>query len=213
MHCIYINSDREISRYVSVQKSFEAYADPDWPLHRISAVLENTLPRRYWGGSLPIEEKARFASHVGALELAVTLPGDAMILEDDMSFGQCSTEMIWDALDTARHASWDLLFADTCLIGTSDTKIRLPLETAAKGTPEDSRMLAVSEGKAYVVSESAKRRLLGYLNTLPMLNTPYHLMLRDLIEQEILSARAAMPLTASPSYCTGACPTSCALDQ
>lgn len=209
MHCIYINADREVSRYVFVQKNFAAYADPTWPLHRISAVDADELPIQYWGGSLPSEEKARYANHVSALEMAVTLPGDVMILEDELSFGLCSAEMIRDALDGASNTPWDLLFTDTCLIRTLGTKRELPLEAALESHFEDVHAQPISEAKAYVVSESAKQRLLGYLKTLPRFNTPYHLVLRDLIDQEILSAHATMPLAASPSYCGRACPTTC----
>lgn len=199
MHCIYINADRETRRYVFVRENFEAYADPAWSLHRISAVDANALPLRYWGGGLPRAEKAQFANHVSALEMAVALPGDVMILEEDLNFGLCSAEMIRDALEAANDAPWDLLFTDTCLIGTPDMD----------GHLEDPQLLRSSESRAYVVNASAKGRLLDYLKTLPLFNTAYHLVLRDLIDQEILSAHVAMSLAASPSFCAGACPAIC----
>ncbi|HEX5391907.1 MAG TPA: hypothetical protein VFW68_01410 [Rhodocyclaceae bacterium] len=209
MHCIYINADQQSSRSVFIRKSFEAYADPVWSLHRFSAVDANELPLRYWGGSLGREERARFASHEGALAMAVELPGDAMIMEDKVSFGPCSAEMIRHALDTARNGHWDLLFTDLCMIGPPDTESFFPEGDNQEVGLEDPRMVPWSGAMAYIVSESTKGRLLDYLKTLPLFNTPYHLVLRDLIEQEILSAHVTMPLAASPSCCGGSCPATC----
>lgn len=203
MHCIYINLERQAERRDFLEENFAAYADPSWTLHRFEAVDAGRLPLSFREGAMRDSEKACFASHVGALEMALQFPGDSMILEDDACFGPRSAEMIRLALETSRKGPWDLLFTDACIVDAPGMlelyEMRKDWEQHRSVLLADLRRMRFAGATAYIVSEQAKGRLLDYLKGMTHFDHPYDLVLRDLIQLGRFSAHVVLPFATSLS--------------
>ena len=203
MHCIFINLDRQSDRRTFVERNFDRYADPDWTLHRFPAIDASHLPARFAAGPLRDGEKACFASHVGALDRALELPGDVMILEDDVWLGPRSAELVNEARGALAGTACDVLYPDACIV---DPRQMLDLflqrrewEATRRSRLLDLRDLKFAAATVYLVREHAKSALAARLATITRFDVPFDLVLRNLVLGGELTARAAFPFATSLS--------------
>jgi hypothetical protein len=203
MHCIYLNLDRQTDRRAFVERGFDRYADPDWTLHRFPAVDASTLSVRFAAGTLLDAEKACFASHVGALERALELPGDVMILEDDVWFGPRTADLLNEARSALAGTACDLLYPDVCIVDPRQMLdlflLRRDWETTHRSRLLDLRDLKFAGATAYVVRAQAKAALAAHLGAVTQFDVPFDLVLRDLVHGGALAARAIFPFATSLS--------------
>lgn len=203
MHCIHLNLDRQTDRREFVERNFGRHADPDWTLHRFPAIDATALPARFATGSLRAAEKACFASHVGALVMALGLAGDVMILEDDVWFGPRSAELVNEARRLLAGTACDLIYPDTCIVDARQMLdlflLRQEWDTTRRTRLLDARELRFAGATAYVVREHAKAPLAARLAGIDRFDTPFDLVLRDLVARGDLAARTIFPFATSLS--------------
>jgi GR25 family glycosyltransferase involved in LPS biosynthesis len=203
MHCIYINLDSQIERRQFVEQNFAKFMPSGWTLHRYSA-FDASRKAELPEGKLRDSEKACFLSHVGALEQALTLPGnEVLILEDDVYFGPNSARLISEALSMVPPAL-EVLFTDVCVIAPEDM-VNLFLLRRTYEQERTVKLLNLSKivfagATAYLVRKSSCAKLIRALKNLPRLDLPYDLVLRQWIAQHQLSAYAIFPFATSLSY-------------
>lgn len=203
MHCIYLNLDRQTDRRAFVERNFDRHADPDWTLHRFPAIDAARLPPRFATGALRDVEKACFASHVGALEMALGLPGDVMLLEDDVWFGPRSAELVNEARRALAGTVCDLIYPDVCIVDARQMLdlflLRREWDTTRRTQLLDLRELKFAGATAYVVRDHAKAPLVARLAAMAQVDVPFDLVLRNLVLQGDVTARATFPFATSLS--------------
>jgi GR25 family glycosyltransferase involved in LPS biosynthesis len=192
MKCLYINLDSATERRTLLEASFHAAAPDGWSLQRIQAV--GPAEAESYPGCKPAAVKGCLLSHRRAIQAAIEIPGDVLIIEDDTAFSRRGLGLLQQIV--AQPGQWDLLITDIGMVSVPEVlryaRAREAFETNRQMTLENLAKVVWVGTSAYVLREASKRKLLELLDV-PAIDEPYDLFLRNLIWAGRLSGAFPFP--------------------
>lgn len=201
MHVYYINVASQADRRAAMEAEL-AQLPPDWSRSWVEAVTPATLdPARTVAGLKP-GENACCQSHRHVMNLAATLGGHALVLEDDVQLSPRSAELIEGAIRSLPATDWDLLFTDVAI---PDPEPMLQLFLLRRRATAEGRMhllnlagLPFCGSTAYVINGASIERVMAVVDANPH-GLPYDLLLRQAIFDGQLSGRLIFPFPTTVS--------------
>jgi GR25 family glycosyltransferase involved in LPS biosynthesis len=200
--CLYINLDAAESRRAELERSFRAAAPDGWRLQRIRAVGGDEAA--VFAGSAPSGVKGCFLSHRRAVEAALQIPGDVLIVEDDSAFSRRGLEVLRKIAGVP--ARWDLLMCDLAPLSVGDVfryaRQREVFERTGQFMVDDLAKVPFAGSSAYLLRDAAKAKLLALTEGHPI-NEPFDFVLSRLIREGRLCGMAPVPFLTTLGAASG----------
>lgn len=204
MHCCYINLDHAVERRATVEASFEKAVQPGWSLERFSALDVAYVDTHAVEGSTSRTEKACFLSHRAVIRAHAASAQHLLVLEDDVSFGVTTFEIVDGFLQQNAEADWDLLFLDICTSRIDDMLSmyfnRKKFMQQRTVIPLDLAKLPFYGTNAYIVKGQAFAKILACLDSAMPIDVEYDIFLAKHVREGALKAAVLFPFltTLSP---------------
>jgi GR25 family glycosyltransferase involved in LPS biosynthesis len=204
MKCCYINLDHAVQRREYIEASFKKAARPGWSLERFSALDAKYVEAHAVEGIRSRSEKACFLSHRAVIQAHAGSAQHLLVLEDDVSFGTATFEIVDGFLQQNADADWDLLFLDICAHRIEDMlKLyfnRRKLMQQRTVIPLDLAKLPFFGSNAYIVNGKSVGKLLACLDSAMPIDIEYDILLGERIRDGALKAAVVFPfpITLSP---------------
>ncbi|PKU26054.1 glycosyltransferase family 25 protein [Telmatospirillum siberiense] len=204
MHCIYINLAEQLDRRHALEANFLKNNQNNWTLKRYEAVDTKFVHEQEIKGKSQPAEKACFLSHIGALKKSEKYPGPVMIIEDDSIMGQKTQNIIDNLINTLDPLSWDMMYTDVIITDIHEMillyKVRRAQFKNDLVTVMNLRQMPTFAGSAaYVINGSSKGKLLNLLTSVKNFDTPYDMVLRQLIWDQKINACVTFPFVTTGS--------------
>jgi hypothetical protein len=197
MHCLFINLDGATGRRARLEADFASAAPSHWSLIRIAALGPSEVSQI--DGRCTPAEKGCYLSHLKALEHALDLPGDVLIVEDDAAFSARGLRLIDEVASTR---GWDLLYTDVSVrdFPRMVELARLWPKLTAQGrfAMMDAAALQFVGAGAYIIAPGSAANILGALRV-ERIDVPIDIRLRDACRTGKLRGRIAFPFLTTTS--------------
>ena len=204
MQCCYINLDHSVQRREYIEASFEKAARPGWRLERFSALDATYVEAHAVEGSRSHSEKACFLSHRAVIQAHAGSAQHLLVLEDDVSLGLATFEIVDGFLQQNADADWDLLFLDICAHRIDDMLHlyfnRKKLMQQRSVIPLDLAKLPFWGTNAYIVNTRSFVKVLACLDSAMPIDIEYDILLAKRVREGALKAAVLFPfpVTLSP---------------
>jgi GR25 family glycosyltransferase involved in LPS biosynthesis len=204
MQCCYINLDHAVQRREYMEASFEKAARPGWRLERFRALDVAYVDQHAVEGSKSRSEKACFLSHREVIRAHAGNAQHLLVLEDDVSFGTATFEIVDGFLQQNAGADWDLLFLDICAHRIDDMFnlyfSREKLMQQRRVIPLDLAKLSFWGANAYIVNGNSFGKVVACLDSAMPIDIEYDILLAERVRNGELKAAALFPFltTLSP---------------
>lgn len=203
MQCCYINRDRSTERRAVLEASFKRAARPGWTLERFSALNPAYVDVHAVKGCRSRTEKACFLSHRAIIAAHAGGARHLLVLEDDVSFGLATCEIVDGFLQQNAYASWDLLFLDVCPSRIDDMLSlyfnRQNIMRQRTVVPLDLAKLPFFGASAYIVNARSFAKVLACLDSGMPIDIEYDVFLAAHIRQGVLDAAVLFPFVTTLS--------------
>lgn len=201
MQAGFINLETATARRAQVEAGFAAVPHEGWILSRFPAVTAEEMTAA--PGSLQPAEKACFESHRRLIGQHLADAEPLLVLEDDVAFARATFPLL--AAMAQAGGEWEVLFTDLAFLQAGYMAQaardwdRLTAADQVQVVP--LRGAAFVGSTAYLVRGAAKAKLHGLLRAVEVLDTPYDIVLRDLVAAGTLKAAVCLPFltTLSPA--------------
>lgn len=204
MQCCYINLDHAVQRRKYIEASFEKAARPGWRLERFGALDAAYVEAHAVEGSRSRSEKACFLSHRAVIQEHAGSAQHLLVLEDDVSFGMATFEIVDGFLQQNADADWDLLYLDICAHRIDDMLNlyfnRTRLMQQRRVIPLDLAKLPFWGTNAYIVNGRSFGKVLACLDSAMPIDVEYDILLAERVREGALKAAVLFPFltTLSP---------------
>jgi GR25 family glycosyltransferase involved in LPS biosynthesis len=203
MQCCYINLDHALQRKEDIEASFKKAARPGWSLERFGALDVAYIDKHAVEGCRSRAEKACFLSHRAVIQAHADDARHLLVLEDDVSFGIATCEIVDGFLQQNAEADWDLLFLDICastIDGMLDLYFnRKKLMQQRTVIPLDLSKLPFFGANAYIVNARSFDKVLACLETGIPIDIEYDILLAGRIREGALKAAVLFPFLTTVS--------------
>ncbi|WP_293354342.1 glycosyltransferase family 25 protein [Phenylobacterium sp.] len=200
MRCFYINLDSAAERRANLEASFRASAPAHWELIRIPALGPEDVADR--PGSISGPEKGCFLSHRTAVAATADDLETVFIAEDDTHFSKRTFTVLEQLIEAA--PDWDLLFTDQTFLDASTmlscAKQYGRLRASGQFLLQDLARKGFAAASAYLVQGRSKAKVLAALDASEVLDLPYDLLLRRLVNGDRLVAKTCFPFLTTLSW-------------
>ncbi len=200
MKAFYINLDRATERRANIEKSFSAYAGPNWQLARFKAI--EAAECADVPGSIRPAEKACFLSHAAVIANQRGTSEDFLVLEDDTCFGPGTFRTLDRILAMAKGDEWDILFTDVIAQDTFTINTLLELRKALQPTGSVITLNLTTfpffGANSYLVNHRAVEKLGALLQPL-CCQVAYDIALMHLVNAGTLTAHVTFPFLTAVS--------------
>jgi GR25 family glycosyltransferase involved in LPS biosynthesis len=187
-----------------MEASFEKAARPGWSLERFSALDAAYVEAHAVEGRGSRSEKACFLSHRAVIQAHAGSAQHLLVLEDDVSFGTATFEIVDGFLQQNADADWDLLFLDICAHRIDHM---LDLYFNRKKLMQQRRVIPLDLAKipffgtsAYIVNGRSFGKVLACLDSAMPIDIEYDILVAERVSKGELKAAVLFPFltTLSP---------------
>ena len=204
MQCCYINLDHAVQRRKEMEAGFKKAARPGWSLERFSALDVAYVDAHAVEGRTSRNEKACFLSHRAVIRAHAAGAEHLLVLEDDVTFGTATFEIVDGFLQQNAGTEWDLLFLDISAHRIDDMLNlyfnRKKLMQQRTVIPLDLAKLPFFGTNAYIVNGRSFGKVLACLDSAIPIDIEYDIRVADYVRDGALKAAVLFPFltTLSP---------------
>jgi GR25 family glycosyltransferase involved in LPS biosynthesis len=210
MKVCFINLDSAAERRDYLEKNFAQYNKNGWRLERFPAITNHRLAEYDFPFSrIRDVEACCFLSHMEAITRNINLGDDLMMVEDDVSFGPTSQDIIEFVIRNTPRDSWDIIFTDICVLEMNTMLDLYNLKRQLAGQVKlldlvtfatSPQVIKFAGSTAYIINRDRIGNLVERLTTNRDVTLPYDICLWKLILDKLVAAHVIFPFptTLSP---------------
>lgn len=202
MDCIYINLESKADRRLSIESNFEAVKKDGYTIRRLNAINVENVVKNGVKGNLRDTEKACFLSHKAALKLSLETDTHSLIMEDDALLSKSTFDSLENLIKSNSKLEWDIIYLEACIpeVVTMLKLVTLKNSLKRNNSPTvmiDLRQFNYAGATAYVVNKKSKQKIHNMVDKIKLLDVPYDIVLREMLQDHRFFAYVAFPFLSS----------------